>query len=211
MKKILIAIMALTINFSNAAGIPTFDAGTIAQLFQNALEAAKQAKEHLDKLQEQIDYYKSIYEGNWNVDDILNADIDMIEGLPKEWEDIYKNTEGNIDTLRRKYNLIVDGNEDVQRKVDNTLYKLDFYEKNYTRNLQRAENFKKLGDLLARTDNPMQREDLANKIAYEQLQLQADRNALENMNALMEQQEKIREQQADIRNMQFFFGESRQQ
>lgn len=206
MKKLLtvLIISCMSINFSSGQ-IPTTDVATVGQLLQNALEAAQQAKDQLDKLQDQIDYYKKLYEGNWNLGEAQTT-IENELGLPKDWKEIFDDNKSNVETSREEYELS-NNNESLQQEYDSYLTQMEFYKKTYQQNIDRANRLRQLSTLLNTATTPQQKADLNNKLAYEQLALQADKQAMENMDRLLSQQEQLRQKQKENKFNKLMFGD----
>lgn len=199
MKKIIVVMLFILLTPFKlmATGIPTFDAGTVAQLIQNALEAAKQA-------QEMLDYYKDLYEGNSGYGN-GKGKIETDQGIPTEWKTVFDENKTDMEKLREEYDLKV-SDSDRQKELDSYLYQMDFFEKTYQKNIARANRVRELSNQLNTVTTPQQREDLNNKLAYEQLELQADQTAISNMKNLMEQQKELIEKQREHKFNKMMLG-----
>ncbi len=196
---VVISLVLATPMAALASGIPVVDVTGIAQMVTNATQQAQQAldmlnaqKETISQAKSQFDHIKSISEGNWNMGDVLN-DPTLNSYLPaKSWSDIYNST-ADLVGLRQKYGL-TSSNPILQKRFDNLLTNLNVLQKSYESSAQRQRNIEQLSRYMNSSNTPQQREDLANRLQYEQIQLANERTRLDTIQRLMDLQQQAETQ-----------------
>ena len=177
-----------------ASGIPVVDVAGIAQMVQNATATAQQALDQLNQLKQQYDQAvaaakaeKERFEGNWSLGDILN-DPTLTSYLPDDWTDIYSS--GDVSGLRDQYKL-KSSNPEVQEQYDSLLSNLNAMQEAYDATVQRTKNIEQLASYMNSAQTPQQKTDYANRILFEQTQIQNEQAKVSAVKAMMEQREYI--------------------
>ena len=122
-------LLALALSFPlsvNASGIPTVDVAAIAQMVADGMEEAarftqdmEEARNRLQEMKEQGEHYKSMVDGHWDYEKILN-DPNLNDFFAnEEWQDIYDNVT-NLDQLRDEFGMYSD-DPNVQNRYDKEL------------------------------------------------------------------------------------------
>ncbi|ENG8827714.1 type IV secretion system protein [Salmonella enterica] len=192
MKRFLVGILLTGSVYSlpaGASGIPVVDAASIAQMVQDGIETAKQAADQLNQLKEQ--YNQAIaaaeaerqrFEGNWNLGNILN-DPTLTSYLPDNWSDIYS---GDVSGLREQYQL-KSSNPDVQKRYDSLLNNLNSMQEVYDSTIKRTKNIEQLASYMNQAQTPQQKTDYANRILFEQAQIQNEQSKVVAVKTMMDQ------------------------
>lgn len=185
-------------NIALAGGIPTVDVAGIETTISENLKTLEQLKSQLDAINQQIDQArqfandtKNRFEGNWNLGDLISND-DFLRTLPKEAKDVLIGDSNtfNIDSLRRKYGLSSD-NTQTQKSYDALMKYAERTKDVYENTLNRIKNLKKIKELADRAETPAQKQDVANKLALEQLNFTQEQQALKQMEEAIKSQEVI--------------------
>ena len=185
-------------NIALAGGIPTVDPAAIATTISENLKTLEQLKEQLDASKQQIDQArqfandtKNRFEGNWNLCDLSSND-DFLRSLPKEAKDVLigNSNSFNLDNLRRKYGLSSD-NAQTQKSYDALMKYAERTQTVYENTLKRIKNLTKLKDLANAAQTPAQKQDVANKLALEQLSFNQEQQALKQMEEAINIQKKL--------------------
>jgi type IV secretion system protein VirB5 len=185
-----------------AAGIPVVDVQGIAKMVENAVTQARQALDQLNctkamisNAQSVFNHIKSVTEGNWNLGSVLN-DPTLTSYLPsKTWSDVYSMNSGDLAALRQQYGLKSD-NPVLQQRFDNLLSNLNMMQKSYAASAQRQQNIQQLANYLNSAQTPAQKQDLMNRIQYEQVQLQNEKARLDSVQKLMDMQQRAQADKA---------------
>lgn len=186
-------------NIALASGIPTVDAAGIATTIAENLKTITQLKEQLDAINQQINQAKQFandtknrFEGNWNLGDLISND-DFLSSLPKEATDILigNSNSYDIDNLRNKYGLSSD-NLQTQKSYDALMKYAERMNDVYQNTLKRIKNLEKIKDLANAATTPAQKQDVANKLALEQLNFNQEQQALKQMEEAIKTQEKLK-------------------
>lgn len=190
-----------------AGGIPTVDPAAISAQIQSKVETLAQLAKELDALNQQIEQAKQYaqeqakrFEGNWNLGSIANND-DFLNSLPSEAKDtlLQKGSE-SLDSLRQKYGLKTD-NAEHQKDYDALLSRKSRVETAYKNTQNRIKKLNEIRKLADRAKTPAEKQDVANKLALEQLYMQQEQVALQQL----EQQAKFeRETEAEKSKADFF-------
>lgn len=185
-------------NIALASGIPTVDAAGIATTIAENLKTLEQLKSQLDAINQQIDQArqfandtKNRFEGNWNLGDLISND-DFLRSLPKEAKDVLigNSNSFNLDNLRRKYGLSSD-NAQTQKSYDALMKYAERTQDVYENTLKRIKNLKKIKELADAAQTPAQKQDVANKLALEQLSFNQEQQALKQMETAIAAQKDI--------------------
>lgn len=178
----------------NATGIPVLDVAGIAQMVQNATATAQQALDQLNQLKQQYDQAvaaakaeKERFEGNWSLGDVLN-DPTLTSYLPDDWTDIYSS--GDVSGLREQYKL-KSTNSEVQEQYDSLLSNLSTMQEAYDSTVKRTKNIEQLASYMNSAQTPQQKADYANRILFEQTQIQNEQAKVNAVKTMMEQREYI--------------------
>jgi type IV secretion system protein VirB5 len=192
MKRFIAAIFLIGCTYSlsaGAVGIPVIDPASIAQMVQQATATAQQAADQLNQLKDQYNQTvaaaeaeKQRFEGNWNLGDILN-DPTLTSYLPDTWTDIYS---GDVSGLRDQYQL-KSSDPDVQQQYDSLLSNLNSMQEAYDSTVQRTKNIEQLASYMDQAQTPQQKTDYANRILYEQAQIQNEQSKVAAVKTMMDQ------------------------
>lgn len=195
---IALSLAFTTPNIALASGIPTVDAAGIATTIAENLKTLEQLKSQLDAINQQIDQArqfandtKNRFEGNWNLGDLINND-DFIRSLPKEAKDVLigNSNSFNLDSLRSKYGLSSE-NAQTQKSYDALMKYAERTKDVYQNTLKRIKNLTQLKDLANAAQIPAQKQDVANKLALEQLSFNQEQQALKQMEESINIQKKL--------------------
>ncbi len=185
-------------NIALAGGIPTVDPAAIATTISENLKTLEQLKSQLDAINQQIDQArqfandtKNRFEGNWNLGDLISND-DFLRTLPKDAKDILigKSNSFNLDSLRNKYGLSSE-NAQTQKSYDALMKYAERTQNVYENTLKRIKNLKKIKELADAAQTPAQKQDVANKLALEQLSFNQEQQALKQMETAIAAQKDI--------------------
>ncbi|HHF3391682.1 TPA: type IV secretion system protein [Haemophilus influenzae] len=195
---IALSLAFTTPNIALASGIPTVDAAGIATTIAENLKTLEQLKSQLDAINQQIDQArqfandtKNRFEGNWNLGDLISND-DFLRSLPKEAKDVLigNSNSFNLDSLRSKYGLSSE-NAQTQKSYDALMKYAERTKDVYQNTLKRIKNLTQLKDLANAAQIPAQKQDVANKLALEQLSFNQEQQALKQMEESINIQKKL--------------------
>jgi type IV secretion system protein VirB5 len=183
-----------------AGGIPVADPLAVAEMVKNAAAQANQAMEQLKATKSQIEQAKSQFDalkaatqGNSGLGSQF-IDPAITSYLPKSsWKEVYAT--GDLSRLRAQYGIKSDNPKDL-KEFDDLLAQANTLEKAYVASTGRQKSIEQLAAKLNTTKTPQEREDLANRLHYEQLQLQNEQARLDRVQRLMDIQEKAKQKQA---------------
>jgi type IV secretion system protein VirB5 len=199
--------LALTISLAvpttqvNASGFPTVD---ILASIQRGLEYVEQAarfkkeieawKNEINEMKRQGDHYKSMVEGHFDFEDILNDPYVSAFMQRENWED------GDISEMRNQYGMKSD-NPQLQRNYDNILRQQKIQEDMYGVSVKRSERMSGLLNQFDSAETPAAKADIANSLRFEQVQMQNDTQMMEHLIATMERQ-RLLDKGARMRELQ---------
>lgn len=197
---------------SFAAGIPVVDVAGLAQMVQDGLVRAQEfqktigeARNRLNQMKQTAQHYKSMVEGHYSFETIINDpnlnQFFELDGV----KDIYDSV-GDIASMRDEYGLYSD-NPSVQRRYDSQLKTLRFQEELHEQFLSRSERMNSLLSQFNAANTPAKKADLGNAIEYEQMQLANEQNMMVAMNSMLEQQRKIQAQADNVVIKEQVFGD----
>ena len=201
MKKLLIAVftalmMSISASPAKASGIPVVDVAGILQMVMEGLAEAErfrqqivEAQNRLNQLKDTAEHYKDMVEGHYNFEDIINDPYVNEFMNSSEWRDIY-NQVGDIDDLRAEFGLYSD-NPSTQEIYDRKVRKVKAQQRYHDLSVARNNQLKELLDQFTSADTPSKKEDLANAIKVQQLQIENDKNTMAALSKLMEEQAEI--------------------
>ena len=171
-----------------ATGILTFDTTAALNMAQQAKDVADQALKQLEATKQAAEQAKSRFEGNWGMADILN-DPTLNSYLPKgDWKDIY---DGSRDvTAKRDEYQLHSSNPDVQKSYDELLTNIAVMEDSYKASVERQNNIEQLARYMNDAQTPQEKQDYANRLQYEQIQLANEKTRIDTMATLMEEKNK---------------------
>ncbi|MGP5367268.1 P-type DNA transfer protein VirB5 [Pseudomonas helleri] len=195
---LLSAVMVATTLPATAAvpGIPTLDAATgiiletnaIAQAKQ-ALAALKEAQNYIKQTKAQWDESKTLNTGNDRLGDFLN-NPELNKVMPMgDWAAIYQGVK-DIKALRERYQLI-SKDASTQQKFDQILETTDALERIYDSTTERVKNAQEMRAKLNQVETPQQKADLQLRYQQEMLEQQSQEMRMGNIQALMQQQDKM--------------------
>ncbi|OOF77866.1 hypothetical protein BKG96_07540 [Rodentibacter caecimuris] len=192
-------------NLALASGIPTVDAAGIATTIAENLKTLEQLKEQLDAAHQQIEQAKDFakneirrFEGNWNLGDLISND-DFLRTLPQQAKDILIGNSNSFDigNLRNKYGLLSD-NAQTQKSYDALMKYTERMNDVYKNTLKRIKSLEKIKDLANAATTPAQKQDVANKLALEQLSFNQEQQALKQMEEAVKAQENLARDKAKL-------------
>lgn len=168
-------------------GILTYDATAALNMVQQAKDVADQALKQLEATKQAAEEAKSRFEGNWGMADILN-DPTLNSYLPKDdWQNIYGNRD--LSAKRDEYQLHSDSPE-VQKSYDELLTNIAVMEDAYNASVERQNNIEQLARYMNEAQTPQEKQDYANRLQYEQIQLSNEKTRIDTLASLMEEKNK---------------------
>jgi len=197
------------------SGFPVTDPLVLSQMLVDQTERAAQwmkeadqwAKSNgfdVDKIKEmksQGEHYRSMVEGHFSFEDIINDpilnNITEMEG----WRTLYDTVEDTI-ALRKKFGI--KNNDD---KFDDALSKYEMIEKFYERTINRNKALTKLLEEFDTADTPSKKADLANAISLEQAKIENDGQMITSLQKIKEHEDDIRLTQESKNKINTLFGE----
>lgn len=216
-KCFVLTALVSTTSLVSASGIPTVDVANIAQMVLDAQAQALQAKAQLDAAMSQLDEAKRQFDqtkgfitGNSGYGGMYN-DPAMTSYIPTSispdsWEQLYTKMDTvTLQNMRNKYGLETD-NKVQQEAYDKKLQDFYFTQGALAANNRRLENIQRLQEEADRATTPQQKQDIANRIAAEQAEIQNENNRLAVVNSLQAKQEKLQTQRVNQDFSQFLQG-----
>ncbi|WP_394213468.1 type IV secretion system protein [Enterovibrio calviensis] len=202
MKKRLLKVSLISIfmSFSTttySTGIPVVDVAGIAQMIKDGLVQAQQFKQTLDTakgqlgaIKDQADHYKSMVEGHWDIDDVLNdPNLNSFMALD-DWKDIHDSI-ADITDLRDEFGLYSD-DPIVQANYDRAMKSYAVQESIYESTVERQKKMKDLVTQFNLANTPAKKADLSNSIQFEGVQIKNDQMMLKSLYSLMEKEQKLK-------------------
>ncbi|MFV8433655.1 type IV secretion system protein [Vibrio owensii] len=205
--------IALALNASTqAAGILVFDATSKMQMVIDSAQRAKEfaqsiseARNHLNQLKSQAEHYKSMVEGHYGFEEILSdPNLNDVIDL-SAYSDLYDAID-DISDLRSEFDLYSD-DPVIQRRYDMQLKQLRFQEMLYERSTERNERMSRLLNQFGSATTPAAKEDLANSINFETMQMQNEQRMMDSMSNMLERQKTLEAQQRSLKLKQQIFGD----
>ncbi|ANQ23822.1 conjugal transfer protein TrbJ [Vibrio natriegens] len=205
--------IALTLNASTqASGIPVVDVAGITQMVVDSAQRAQEftqsineARNRLNQLKNQAEHYKSMVEGHYGFEEILSdPNLNDVIDL-STYNDLY-DAIGDISDLRSELDLYSD-DPVIQRRYDMQLKQLRFQEMLYKRSTERNERMSRLLSQFRTATTPAAKEDLANSINFETMQMQNEQRMMESISDMLERQKTLEAQQRSLKLQQQVFGE----
>lgn len=160
---------------ANATGLPTIDIANIAQLVQNAKDAAKQfddsmhaATDRLNEMRSQGQYYKDMVNGHYDYEKFLHdPELDRLLDQAN-WQDIYNDID--IAGLRDQFDMHSDDPQ-TQKEYDDQLKTYGLQEKLYKNAQSESDKMNQLYTQFEQAKTPAQKADIANSISYQNLKM----------------------------------------
>ncbi|MGR5113053.1 type IV secretion system protein [Vibrio jasicida] len=189
--------IALALNPSTqASGILVFDATSTMQMVIDSAQRAKEfaqsineARNRLNQLKNQAEHYKSMVEGHYGFEEILSdPNLNDVIDL-SAYSDLYDAVD-DISDLRSEFGLYSD-DPVIQRRYDMQLKQLRFQEMLYERSTERNERMSRLLSQFGSATTPAAKEDLANSINFETMQMQNEQRMMDSMSNMLQQQSQI--------------------
>ncbi len=217
MKKLLIAaVTSLLISVSaspvKASGIPVVDVASILQTVTEGIaEAARFQQEiqgavnRFNELKDQGEHFKDMVEGHYNFEDIINDPAVSEFMNNSEWREIY-NEVGDVSDLRAEFGLLSD-DPTLQEQYDRRLRQVKAQQRFHDASVARNEQLKDLAEQFENADTPAKKEDLANAISLQQLQIENDKNTMQTLTALMQKKANLEEGTAARESIRKMFNE----
>ncbi|APP05193.1 type IV secretion system protein [Vibrio harveyi] len=193
--------IALALNASTqATGIPVVDVAGITQMVVDSAQRAKEftrsiseARNRLNQLKSQAAHYKSMVEGHYGFEEILSdPDLNSVIDL-NTYSDLY-DAVGDISDLRSEFDLYSD-DPLIQRRYDLQLKQLRFQEMLYERSTKRNERMSRLLSQFGSATTPAAKEDLANSINFETMQMQNEQHMMDSMSDMLERRKQLENEQ----------------
>lgn len=205
--------IALALNTSTqASGIPVVDVAGISQMVMDRTQRAQEfaqsiseARNRLNQLKTQAEHYKSMVEGHYGFEEILNdPNLNNVIDL-SAYSDLYDAVE-DISDLRSEFDLYSD-DPVIQRRYDMQLKQLRFQEMLYERSAERNTRMSRLLSQFGSATTPAAKEDLANSINFETMQMQNEQRMMDSMSDMLERQKTLEAQQRSLKLKQQIFGD----
>lgn len=193
--------IALTLNASTqAAGIPVVDVAGITQMVVDSAQRAQEftqsineARNRLNQLKNQAEHYKSMVEGHYGFEEIL-SDPNLIDVIDlSTYSDLYVAID-DISDLRSELDLYSD-DPVIQRRYDMQLKQFRFQEMLYKRSTERNQRMSPLLSQFGTATTPAAKEDLANSINFETMQMQNEQRMMDSMSDMLERQRLLENEQ----------------
>ncbi|MCY9876979.1 conjugal transfer protein TrbJ [Vibrio natriegens] len=193
--------IALTLNTSiQAAGIPVVDVAGITQMVvdsaqrtQEFTQSINEARNRLNQLKNQAEHYKSMVEGHYGFEEIL-SDPNLNDAIDlSTYSDLYDAID-DISDLRSELELYSD-DPVIQRRYDMQLKQFRFQEMLYKRSTERNERMSRLLSQFGTATTPAAKEDLANSINFETMQMQNEQRMMDSMSDMLERQRLLENEQ----------------
>ena len=206
--------IALALNASTqASGIPVVDVVGITQMVIDSAQRAQEftqsiseARNRLNQLKSQAEHYKSMVEGHYGFEEILSdPNLNDVIDL-SAYSDLYDAID-DISDLRSEFGLYSD-DPVIQRRYDMQLKQLRFQEMLYERSTERNERMSRLLSQFGSATTPAAKEDLANSINFETMQMQNEQRMMDSMSDMLEQQRKLEvSKQSKLRIENMLYGD----
>ncbi|AMF97002.1 conjugal transfer protein TrbJ [Vibrio harveyi] len=193
--------IALALNASTqASGIPVVDVAGITQMVVDSAQRAQEftqsiseARNRLNQLKSQAEHYKSMVEGHYGFEEILSdPNLNDVIDL-SAYSDLYDAID-DISDLRSEFDLYSD-DPVIQRRYDMQLKQLRFQEMLYERSSERNERMSRLLSQFGSATTPAAKEDLANSINFETMQMQNEQRMMDSMSDMLERQKQLESEQ----------------
>lgn len=186
-----------------ATGIPVVDVASLAQAVQEVAYLSQQLETLQNQLQttknqlSQATNLNTYVTGNANYAYLLNSDS-MYNTLPATLSGMYSDyTSANASALGlTSQNSVVQANDNVLASSMDTLDGL------YADLRDRTTNIENLKTMMNGTTTPTQRQDLSNRLAYENLLLQNDQNQIQTAVKYAD----LKQQQVSSKNANAFYA-----
>ncbi len=186
-----------------ATGIPVVDVASLAQAVQQVAYLSQQ----LQTLQSQLETTKSqlsqatnlntYVTGNSNYASLLNSDS-MYNTLPSTLSGMYSSS-----TSANASSLGLSSTNTVVQDSDNVIASgMDNLDSLYADLRDRTTNIENLKTMMDSTTTPTQRQDMANRLAYESLLLQNDQNQIQTAVKYVD----LKQQQVASKNANAFYA-----
>ncbi|WP_087019124.1 type IV secretion system protein [Thaumasiovibrio subtropicus] len=195
MKNKILAVVFFVATPAFSAGIPVVDAVGNAQFAmetaQNAIRFQQELQQSITQYNELInqgDFYADMVNGHWNIEEIFNQP-DFVKNIATaNWQDAFDAIDPS--SLRSAYGLesVI---PEVQAKFDNFIKQNEMLKTMYEQSFDRQARIENLHSQMSSATTPAQKDDLANAIKYEQMQIQNDAQILDNMNKLIAHELKL--------------------
>lgn len=215
-KSILALVIAASISLPTtlpvrATGIPVVDVASLLQMVVDGLQTAQQfseqiseARNQLNQLKDQANHYKDMVEGHYNFEDLVNdPNLNQFMNLD-EWRDIYNDT-SDLAAMRDEFGLHTSDTA-LQRRYDKKLQAYRTQQKYYEATVNRNNQLQQLVDQFTSATTPAAKEDLANAIAFQQVQVENDQQMMKSMNGLMKEQAKLEQAQRAKAELELVWG-----
>ena len=205
--------IALTLNASTqASGIPVVDVAGITQMVVDSAQRAQEftqsineARNRLNQLKNQADHYKSMVEGHYGFEEIL-SDPNLNDVIDLSTYNNLYDAIDDISDLRSELELYSD-DPVIQRRYDMQLKQFRFQEMLYKRSTERNQRMGRLLSQFGTATTPAAKEDLANSINFETMQMQNEQRMMDSISDMLERQKTLEAQQRSLKLQQQVFGE----
>lgn len=188
-KPLLLSILLTSSSLTYAAGIPTIDVASIAQMAKEAITQAEQFRQQMESIKTQIEEAKK-HNGVWGE---IGGLTDSTANNYLKGDRLDSLLNGEIAGLRDKFDLKSD-NPDIQKQYDGLLKDYAFQETVYKNAQEREKNISDLIKKLERAETPAQKSSIESSLLSQQLQMQNEAKLIANRQAMIKQQQEIEHQ-----------------
>ena len=196
-KTIAFIIFIFISNSVYSSGIPVVDIASLTRMITEGVTRAKEfsesmteARNRLNAIKDQKNYYQSMMEGHYNFKDIINDPTKNEFLIKTNWETVYSNPT-NIQTLRDEFEMNSD-DPAVQSVYDNELAAYNMKNQSYSAAVARNQRMQTLLGQFSSATTPAAKADIANAIQFEQTQIQNDAQMLASLEALNEKRSALK-------------------
>ncbi|PCD85639.1 type IV secretion system protein [Vibrio mediterranei] len=194
----LIAALSSPVTFSS--GIPVVDVASITQMVLDSTtraaefaETITEARNRLNQLKNQADHYKAMVEGHYHFEEIISdRELNRLFDL-SDYRDVYGAID-DIGDLREEYGLY-SNDPATQRSYDMQLKQLRLQETLYQQSTERQQRMSALLNQFGQADTPAAKDDLANSIHFEKMQMENEQTMMTAMTNMLEKQKRLEAKQ----------------
>lgn len=206
-KKILaITISTMLSSQVYATGIPVVDVASLTQMVvdgvtraQEFSESLNEAKNRLNQAKSTATHYKSMVEGHYNYEEILNdPNLNAFVDLTN-FQDLYDSID-DVSGLRDEFGMHSD-DPVIQRRYDLKLKEYKFQENLLEVSKTRNDRMRTLLTQFNAATTPAAKADLANSIEYEKMQMQNEQEMMGAMNNVLVKQRQLERSKAARENI----------
>lgn len=214
-KKLVIATVLLISPLGWAGGIPVVDFTSLSQMVSDNLARAQQwakearqwaeenklSLEQVQQMNREYKHYKSMVEGHYTFEDVLNDphlnNLTEMEG----WRELYDQVD-DLQSLREDFGL-----DKGDSSSDELIRKYSMLDKFYKRSTNRNKTLQGLLSEFQSADNPAKKSDLSNAISFEYAKIKNDEQMMSALLSLKEQKDDISHSVRSKRKIQKMFAD----